>query len=177
MRPRVFHMLWVGALSAPLMGCANDSKATIERATGAFASWSGGNCVCLFSKGGSQGTTHDSVSVICSGYKPPAFADMSVDVKISVAGERLYAYGSATGSLPSSGHPFTVGGVTDSVAGDFEPVGMNRHQIPVHIIRAELPAQHQCDAFTVGHEECVDFPGGSLFNLSNFCSVLGDDWK
>jgi hypothetical protein len=142
-----------------VVGCANPD-ATIEGKTGVFASWVPSACLCFFSKAGSLGTTVDTVTFGCWPGKPsPESSDLQVDAPISLQGARLLSLSSATGSLPSSGHPYSVTVVTDAVGGPIEPVPGSegrRHRMPVLVLKARLVPSRSCDQFTEAKDECVD---------------------
>ena len=168
-------MRWL-LLLAVSAGCSNPD-ATIESKTGVFSSWEASSCRCFFSPKGSLGTTEDTATIDCWPGKPaPEAADLQVDARISRTGERLLTVGSATGSLPSSGHPYTVTVITDTVGGAIEPVPGSegrRHRLPVLVIKARLVAGRSCDQFTMAKDECVDTQESTLTNLSTWCEVFG----
>ncbi len=159
---------------ALLPSCSNGQRASLEAATGAFATWRAPDCVCIFNRKGFLGVTADHVVIECTGYRAPEISAFFVEVNVNTSGERLYTQTIATGSMPGSGNPISVGGVSDSVIGRFEQVGDNR-LIPVKVFKVELPPQRQCDPLM--RNDCLDFPGASLTNLVTYCSDLGDNTK
>lgn len=169
-------MKWLLVLAVSA-GCMNPD-ATIESKTGVFSSWAPQDCLCFFSPKGSLGTTEDTATIGCWPGKPaPVEGDLQMDARISLTGERLLTVNTATGSLPRSGHPYTVTVVTDAVGGPIEPVPGSegrRHQLPVLVIKARLVAGRSCDQFTMAKDECVETRESTITNLSTWCTVFGD---
>lgn len=169
-------MRWL-LLLAVSAGCSNPD-ATIESKTGVFSSWEASSCRCFFSPKGSLGTTEDTATIDCWPGKPaPEAGDLLMDARINRSGERLLTVNTATGSLPRSGHPYSVPVITDAVGGPIEPVPGSegrRHRLPVLVIKARLLAGRSCDQFTMAKDECVETQESTLTNLSTWCTVFGD---
>lgn len=170
MRASLLSLLSLLVLCA---GCNANPPATIGGKTGAFSTWTEQDCSCLFSPKGTQGITHDVVTVNCqAGTKPPPESDLMVDVNVNAWGERLMGQSVAGGALPRSRNPFVIDVFTDAASGRVENVpNTKRYRLPVQVFKLHIPAQRACDRFTASHDECVDVPDSTLTNLFTWCDV------